>query len=110
MNKYPRIVCCLVNKFDAWIVGSAADPNKASKPRDYDVLVPFAMWNSAASLIPVDSKPNSFGGWKFRDGDVDVDVWPGDLCWILTSPKTKFAIHPRSGTLVSVDKLESDEV
>lgn len=38
MHKFPRFVVALTNQFDAWIIGSAADPNN-NNPRDFDVVV-----------------------------------------------------------------------
>lgn len=93
----------VTHNFDAWIVGSAADPDNAD-PRDYDVLVPFYMWHSATCMVPPDAKPNSFGGWKFTDVQTrkEIDVWPGDLSRLAQRPAFKFAYHPKTGTRIKV--------
>lgn len=93
----PKLVLSLTHNFDAWIVGSAADPANTS-PRDYDVLVPFSQWGPASQLIPRDAVPNSFGGWKCQSDGKEVDVWPGELGWLMTKPKAKYVWHPASDT------------
>ena len=92
----PKLVIALTHNCDAWIVGSSADPSVES-PRDWDVIVPFNCWGLAAHLIPRDAKCNTFGGWKCDSDGVEVDVWPGDLGWLMQHPKAKYAWHPRSG-------------
>jgi hypothetical protein len=90
----------LTHNFGGWIVGSAADPNN-TQPRDYDVVVPHSRWNAAAFLIPLDAKVNTFGGWKVTVNDIQIDVWPGELSWIMDRPATKFVWNPMSGARFS---------
>lgn len=95
MHTLPRMVTKLTAIHDAWIVGSAAAPD-VEKPRDYDIVVPFHKWNEVAQLIPIDAKPNTFGGWKFKDeGDTEVDVWPDDLGRVMTAGMAQYAWQPR---------------
>lgn len=101
-HSMPKLVCDLTNSHDAWIVGSAADPSNTS-PRDFDIQVPYSQWGPASKLIPMDAKPNTFGGWKCISEGVEVDVWPGELGWLMQHPKAKFAYHPRSGTRLRKD-------
>jgi hypothetical protein len=96
-HKLPKLVCSLTHNFDAWIVGSAADI-KNSSPRDYDVIVPFSQWGPASQMIPPDAKPNTFGGWKCMSEGVEVDVWPGELGWLMAKPKSKYVWHPATNT------------
>lgn len=91
----PKLVVALCTNFDAWIVGSAADPSN-DNPRDIDVLVPIYSWGQACHLIPKNAKVNSLGGWKCFD-DIEIDIWPGDLGWLMQSSRSKYAWHPRSG-------------
>jgi len=67
-------------------------------------MVPFAHWKDAAMLIPKDAVPNTFGGWKIRIkrrvSTVVVDVWPGDLAWVLTNSASHWAWHPRTGVRI----------
>lgn len=93
---YPRIVNALINGHNAWIVGSAANPEK-TEPRDIDVLVPFSEWYEAAFLIPDCAKPNSFGGWKFTTEGIEVDVWPGDIAVVMAAPKCEWVYHHKTG-------------
>lgn len=99
----PKIVCALTHNHDAWVVGSAADPQNAN-PRDYDVQVPFSEWGKAAHLIPADAKPNAFGGWKCVSDGVEVDVWPGELGWIMRQNRSRWAWHPSSGVRLKKER------
>ena len=100
-SKYPALIIALIHNHDAWIVGSAANPDNKD-PRDIDIIVPFSQWQSASALIPKDAKVNTFGGWKcqckINDLTIEVDVWPGDLGWLMQHPQAQWAFHPRSGT------------
>jgi hypothetical protein len=87
--KIPKLVSDLSYYHEAWIVGSAANPEN-TEPRDYDVLVPFSKWQEASSLIPPGAKPNHFGGWKCISEGVEVDVFPGELTWLLKYPQTQW--------------------
>lgn len=100
-SAYPPIVMKLTHNFDAWLVGSAADSNEVIRPRDYDILVPFHQWHSACVALPSSARPNSFGGWKFEEDGVEVDIWPGDLGWLAQRPGFRHAYHPLSGTRLS---------
>lgn len=100
----PAIVKKLTHGFDAWVVGSAADPNN-DDPKDYDVQVPFSTWGQACLLIPKDAKPNSFGGFRFEDDGMSIDVWPGELGWIFQRPACKWAWHPASGIFITKVKI-----
>jgi hypothetical protein len=94
----PRIAIKLSHIHEAWVVGSAADPSKdPAFCRDIDILVPLTEWRQAALLIPPDAKPTMFGGWKFTSDGREVDVWPGELSWLMTNAKAKWAWHVKSG-------------
>lgn len=95
-SKLPKLVLDMTAAHDAWIVGSAANPN-IDNPRDYDVIVPFSEWQKACMLIPSDAKPNHFGGWKCISEGKEVDVWPGDIGWIMQKPQSLYIWHPASG-------------
>lgn len=96
----PPIVAQLTHNFDAWIVGSAADP-ATQQPRDWDVLVPFHEWHRAVACVPSSAQPNCFGGWKFESNGQSIDVWPGDLSWLMQRPQARWAWHPKSGTRIA---------
>lgn len=98
-SKLPKIIALLTHNFDAWIVGSAANPVEAN-PRDWDILVPYHKWHAAVSLVPTDAKPNTFGGWKFNVEGVEVDMWPGDLSWLASHPLFRYAWHPLSNARI----------
>lgn len=103
MRKLPTLVLKLTHGHEAWVVGSAAAPGAdLATVRDFDVLVPYGEWQRAALLLPSDAKPNSFGGWKCQSEGREVDVWPGDLGWLLTNKASQWAWHARTGVRVSV--------
>ena len=95
---FPPLVTKLTQLHNAWIVGSAADPNKnLSTVRDWDILVPWSEWSKAVLLIPTTATPNTFGGWKCLEKGIIIDVWPDDIATLLNNSMTKFVYHPRSG-------------
>jgi hypothetical protein len=97
----PALVRKLVINCNGWIVGSASKPEiDLATVRDIDVVIPFSYWSIAASHIPPTATPNTFGGWKIKDGEVTVDVWPDDLGLMFTSKLSYGAWHPRSDTYI----------
>ena len=104
----PALVCKLAYAHEAWVVGSAAKPEvDHAAVRDYDILVPMDHWRAAAMLIPADAVPNTFGGWKCQSEGREVDVWPGDLAWLMTNHLARWAWHPRTDTRISSHNAES---
>lgn len=99
-SQFPPTVQALCSNFGAWIVGSAALED-STDPRDYDVQVPFSEWGKACHLIPKDAQVNSMGGWKFkerfRDKEVEIDVWPGELGFVFQQGLTVAALQPMYG-------------
>lgn len=55
------------------------------KPRDLDIVIPLGEWPTACLLIPEGAKANSFGGFKFKEGVVEVDVWVAEPITILNT-------------------------
>ena len=88
----------------AWIVGSAADPDVLTSPRDYDVVVPWSEWAACAMQLPHLGEVvrlTRFGGLCIRTREgVLVDVWPADLGAFFLNPPAKYAWHPKNGTLL----------
>lgn len=101
-SKYPKLVLDLSFVADAWIVGSAADPDN-DEPSDYDLLVPYSQWQNACMFIPKNATPNHFGGWKCESEGEIVDVWPGELSFILAHGHTDCALNLKSGRIWSID-------
>ncbi len=99
MRTLPKIVTQLCHLHDAWIVGRLPE-REDEEPRDYDVMVTFENWRKAVVLVPADARPNSFGGWKFMDEGRTVDVWPGDMAWVMSNAHWKAAWHPKTNTKV----------
>ena len=99
-SQFPSKVSQLLQNFDGWLIGSAANPDNQN-PRDFDILIPFHMWHKACLSIPENAIPNSFGGWKFIDNNVEIDMWPGDLSYLAARPRFKYAYHLASDTRIS---------
>jgi len=94
VNRLPRLVWLICGSYNAWLVGSAADPAN-NDPKDYDIAVPFNDWKNVSLLIPKDAKPTMFGGWKcVSDGKV-IDVWPDDIINIFLCAKCDFMWQPK---------------
>ena len=74
----------------AFIVGSQAKrlcgESIEAAESDFDLLVPLEKWQTVSMLIPMDAKPNKFGGWRFEDDKGnEIDVWPDTLQNYLTN-------------------------
>lgn len=99
MKHLPNKILKLCYDLDCWLVGSSANPNSESY-RDFDILVPWINWHHATLIIPMDAKPNSFGGWKFTIDGYEIDMWPGDLSWFAQLPKFEYAYHVKTEVLI----------
>lgn len=87
----------LCANYDAWVVGSAANP-AIEDPRDYDVIVPPSRWPMIAGLVPRDATPNTFGGFKFTSDGCEIDMWCGDMAWMMNQqPRTEWVWNPHLG-------------
>ena len=89
----------------ALLVGSYAKKlcGEEIETNDYDLLVPLECWQTIALLIPMDAKPNKFGGWRFKlDDGTEVDVWPDTLHNYLNNCKTKYG-----GRVCAVDFINN---
>lgn len=96
MTNLPKLAFKIGINCNAWIIGSAADPQvNLATVRDIDIIVPFVNWHQAAALIPNYAFPNTLGGWKVPD-TIPLDIWPDDLSRVMASSKTKFLWHPFS--------------
>jgi len=109
MRTLPSLVTKACYNCEAWIVGSAANPNNI-EPRDYDVIVPYSHWHSVAIMLPDDVKKNTFGGWKCVSEGKEVDIWPGELSWILTNKICEWAWHPRTDTRIRKYEKQNDQI
>lgn len=83
MIKLTPFVCKVCTYYDAWVVGGAALPG-AKEIRDIDIVIPFEHWNQAVLLVPKDAVMNTFGGYKFLEGGIEIDVWPDNIGKLLT--------------------------
>jgi len=103
---------CIV--FDGVIIGSMAEKlflgpeisapgknNHVCTGDDIDIVVPLDRWVQASKIIPHHARANAFGGFKFRDGALELDVWADDVARVLfMSPwkeKTRYLWSPKYG-------------
>ena len=96
-NNIPSKVLKLLYDFNGWLVGSSVDKQN---PKDYDILIPFSEWSKACICVPNDATKNRFGGWKFKEDGIEIDIWPGDLSWFVTLPDFKKAYNYRYNVLL----------
>lgn len=106
IQNFQPLVRSLIYTHDGWIVGGAAKfivGLTDEDPRDIDILIPFYEWGKASRIIPRGSPANSFGGFKVKCGDVDVDVWAGDIGWFMchTSLIDDIALNVNSRTILT---------
>lgn len=100
IRQIPKSVIAMAIIADAWIIGSAANPDIKS-PKDIDVLIPTYNWFKIGHLIPKDAILNKFGGWKYiEDGEI-IDVFLGDLPHIMKHHKFTHAWHYETNTLIT---------
>ncbi len=89
----------------ALIVGSQAKgmaEDVEIEASDYDLLVPLEHWQTIALLIPASARPNKFGGWRFKTGSIEVDVWPDTLQNYLANCRSKLG-----GAVYAVDYINN---
>lgn len=101
MKKLPPLARKILVNGNAWVVGSSVLAGEPTK--DLDILVPIENWHLVAALIPENAKPNTFGGWKFVDQDIEIDVWPDNITSLLGREKFKAAYHFNSGYFLKKD-------
>jgi hypothetical protein len=106
VSTLPPLVRSFCFNNSAWIMGSAALyllELKEELPRDWDILVPFWSWGTACRTIPEGAPTNSHGGIKFKDGNVAIDVWAGDVGWFLSQVPSypAYGVHPKSMTFIA---------
>ncbi len=118
LKQLPTSVKLFVERCDAFIVGSAANPNATlderafagSNVNDIDVVIPFHKWNIACIIIQETitnsklcapaPKLNAYGGMKFIDAhnaqqQITIDVWPSDLNKCLLSSLVEYVWNPK---------------
>lgn len=90
----------------AWLIGSAADPERTPPFKDYDMVVPWSDWSAFALQIPFVATFNRFtrfGGLSLtmRASGVALDVWPDDIGRLATMPFPFHAWHVKSHSLLT---------
>ncbi len=110
LKQLPTSVKLFVERCDAFIVGSAAYPNaNIETVNDIDVVIPFHKWDVACIIIQTSFisdcedyekwkagvNLNVYGGLKFVDDGISIDVWPSDLNKYLLSSLVKYVWNPK---------------
>lgn len=105
----PPVVLWLTQGMGCWVLGSRASFSdvRIHDKSDWDILVPFEVWEQVTAALPIDGKRTKPGGWRFdtltSDGaSVVVDVFPGSLDAMLRKPYVHVAWHPKTATIVEV--------
>lgn len=76
---------------EGWLVGgSINDLISGNKPNDYDIIVPDrGLFQNILKLIasrgPIEI--NSYGGIKFEENGVEIDIWPEELDHFIKNTK-----------------------
>lgn len=105
MTRLPKRIYAIVCKHNVWLVGSAVTKDDA---KDVDLLVSFRDWPEVAIHIPPDAKPNTFGGFKWKEDNISIDMWPGDLSDLAASYMFKAAHNFKSGvTVIAANRHEN---
>ncbi len=118
LKQLPTSVKLFVERCDAFIVGSAANPNAVIQDvADIDVVIPFHKCDVACIIIQSavkdgdgDEQPsaygpalNVYGGLKFIESipigsdwqNISIDVWPSDLNKFLLSSLVEYIWNPK---------------
>lgn len=108
MKRLPRLARLILSQYNAWLVGSAADPNNHN-PKDFDIVVSWEDWKHVAMLIPkgTNTTLTIFGGLKCISDGQTVDIWPGNVGDIMLSAKAKYAMNPQLGILLEKKPVEN---
>lgn len=105
MTRLPKRLYAIVCKHNVWLVGSGVIKDDA---KDVNLLVSFRDWPEVAIHIPPDAKPNTFGGFKWEEDGVSIDMWPGDLSDLAASYMFKAAHNFKSGvTITAINRSET---
>ena len=96
----------LVYTHDSWIVGGCANyfiDESISFVRDLDIIVPFYEWGLACKMVKAGTPSNSFGGFKVIDDGLEIDMWCGDIGYLIANSPQKpiYAVHPRTYTIIT---------
>jgi hypothetical protein len=99
------IQLCFV--FDGWIVGGSTDFLSGLsdiKPKDIDIVIPHDKWGQASKLL-FGATANSFGGFKIKDGEYEIDVWMDDVARLFTQNGENFkAYQPKYN--ITIEKVK----
>jgi len=90
-----EILCC---EYEGCIIGSAAKPDaQVSEVGDIDVIIPFHQWRKASKIVAAmpGAHLNKHGGTRFKEGQIQVDVWPDTIA--NNVPLTDYVWFPKPG-------------
>jgi hypothetical protein len=81
---------------------------KATEPDAWDLVVPFPLWATIAARIPQSATPTRFGGWRFSENGVQIDIFPADILTLMQYPFVGALWHPKTNALWTRTQLFRD--
>lgn len=107
----PRTARQLCWNYDGIIVGGYVKYllGESEDAKDIDIIVPLHKWPEACRLIPGIARANSFGGFKFKELGVEMDVWPGDALQTLREQYVKGikGYCPKTNLIINLEPMTS---
>lgn len=105
-NQLPEVIKSTLLISEGWLVGSSIlDLLMGNKPKDYDILVPSRkLFQLATAFLKLDKQIdiNTFGGLKFTDTEVEIDIWPENLeHFICNASKFEYAYNLKKSKLIT---------
>ena len=86
----PSIIKAILSTSEGWLIGSA--PYMLSEgltPKDYDIIIENReIYQKTIKLMDCteyDISVNSFGGLKFKNHELEIDIWCEELGHFLTN-------------------------
>lgn len=104
-NNLPETIKTALILSEGWLVGGAIDCILVGKkPKDYDIVVPSrklfqitTAWLKIGKALEI----NTFGGIKFKDTQVEIDIWCEELShFIIVATKFKYAYNMKRDKLI----------
>lgn len=71
----------------------------SADPHDWDLIVPFPLWATIAARIPQSATSTRFGGWRFSENNVQIDIFPADMLTLMQYPSFGIMWHPKTNAL-----------
>lgn len=84
----PEVIKTVLLSSEGWLVGKSIEQLLTKEVKDYDIIVPnrelyYKTINLLKSFYNYDF--NNYGGVKFKDSDLQIDIWCEELDHFLLS-------------------------